>query len=181
MCLECLKLSFPNTCFSVFGFTLSLRWDAQLLFATKLYNFVIFWWVGHSWYREKTPFPPVNLESLFPKNFRCSSPFQWRRSGNHLPFPWWKVLFTFFFLSITVAATVTGTVIVTGLTDGVARTFCPSLANDIYTWRVLCSLELAFLRLPTATWSTFSHSFTLLSFVRTVEAFAFALLTRSLV
>ena len=150
--------------------------------------------VGHSSYTEKTPchsfkktgfnnspFPPVNVESLFPKNFRCSSPFQWRRTGNHLPFPWWKVLFTFFFPSITVAATVTGTVIVTGLADSVARTFCPSLANDIYTWRVLCSLELAFLRLPTATWSTFSHFFTLLSFVRTVEAFAFARLTQSLV
>ena len=113
----------------------------------------------------------VNLESLFPKNFRCSSPFQWRRTGNHLPFPWWKVLFSFFFVSITVAAIVTGTMIVTALADSVARTFCPSLANDIYTRRVLCSLELVFLRLPTATWSPFSHFFTLLSFVRTVEAF----------
>ena len=113
-----------------------------------------------------SPFPPVNLEFLFPKNFRCSSAFQWRRTGNHLPFSWWKVLFTFFFLSITVAATVTGTMIVIGLVDSVARTFCPSLANDIYTRRVLWSLELAFLRPPTATWSTFSHFFTLLLFAQ---------------
>ena len=91
-----------------------------------------------------------------------------------------KPFLLFFFLSITVAATVTGTMIVTGLADSVARTFCPSLANDIYTWRVLCSLELAFLRLPTATWSTFSHFFTLQNFVRTVKPFAFVRLTQSL-
>ena len=188
-----LKFEFSQYLFFCFRVYIKLEMRCIIAVSYKIVQLLYFdRLVGHSWYREDStvwrrqastivPFPPVNLEALFPKNFRCSSPFQWRRTGNHLPFPWWKVLFTFFFLSITVAATVTGTVIVTGLADSVARTFCPSLANDIYTWRVLCSLELAFPRLPTATWSTFSHFFTLLRFVRTVEAFAFARLTQSLV